>query len=406
MAEQKDNKLMRFGFYLLLALLLVNVYNLVFKQDKPVVDNAELLPISLETVKTSYSIGSAVKLKVTNNSDRNLSLDYICPDAPLTIMKTSVIPPVVVDKVAKLDCKNLNDPLLHSFKLPANSSKILGYDLWTSSLFSELGSYKITGTFTVGGDKFQVNSNEFQIKERGFLSSIWYYVLYQPFYNFLVLLIQIVPGYSLAAGIIILTIIVRLILLIPSQKALRSQKQLQETQPRIQEIQNKYRDNKQKQAKATMELYQKAKINPFSGCLPLLIQLPILLALYQLFWRGFQPDQLAFLYSFIPSPGTIDPYFLGIINLANPHFGLALIAGVCQFFQTKMVTPKTKGAKVSGQMGQFSQMMQKQMLYFFPVFTVLILWKLPAAIGVYWIVTALFSILQQHLIYKPKKAGE
>jgi len=238
------------------------------------------------------------------------------------------------------------------------------------------------------------------------LTGFFNLILYRPLFNILVIFYQYLPGHDFGIAVIALTVLIRLLLYPIMVQSIRSQKQLQETQPRIQEIQNKYRDNKQKQAKATMELYQKAKINPFSGCLPLLIQLPILLALYQLFWRGFQPDQLAFLYSFIPSPGTIDPYFLGIINLANPHFGLALIAGVCQFFQTKMVTPKTKGAKVSGQMGQFSQMMQKQMLYFFPVFTVLILWKLPAAIGVYWIVTALFSILQQHLIYKPKKAGE
>jgi len=150
------------------------------------------------------------------------------------------------------------------------------------------------------------------------LTGFFNLILYRPLFNVLVIFYQYLPGHDFGIAVIALTVLIRLLLYPIMVQSIRSQKQLQETQPRIQEIQNKYRDNKQKQAKATMELYQKAKINPFSGCLPLLIQLPILLALYQLFWRGFQPDQLAFLYSFIPSPGTIDPYFLGIINLEIP----------------------------------------------------------------------------------------
>jgi len=83
---------------------------------------------------------------------------------------------------------------------------------------------------------------------------------------------------------------------------------------------------------------------------------------------------------------------------------LAVLAGILQFFQTKMLMPKMKKSPTKGdQMAQFSNMMQKQMLYFFPLFTVFILWKLPAAIGVYWAITALFSIFQQYLITKPQK---
>jgi len=132
-----------------------------------------------------------------------------------------------------------------------------------------------------------------------------------------------------------------------------------------------------------------------------LIQLPILIALYRVFWKGFQPEAMDMLYSFVPHPGTIDPTFLGIINLGEASLILAVLAGIAQFFQTKMITPKTPKSKEGGsQMAQFSGMMQKQMLYFFPIFTVFILWKLPAAIGLYWIITALFSILQQYLTFK------
>lgn len=188
-------------------------------------------------------------------------------------------------------------------------------------------------------------------------------------------------------------------------QSIKSQKVLSELQPKIQEIQQRFKDDKEKQTREMMALYQREKVNPFGGCLPLLLQLPILIALYQVFWKGFQPGTMIHLYSFIPNPGAINPTFLGLINLAEPSIILAVLAGITQFFQTRMLTPKTSqksGAQKQDQIGQFSDMMQKQMLYFFPVFTIFILWRLPSAIGLYWIITALFSILQQYLILKPQ----
>jgi len=242
------------------------------------------------------------------------------------------------------------------------------------------------------------------------LISVFNLILRQPLFNALIFLYEYLPGHDFGIAVIALTVLIRILIYPAMIQSIRSQKQLQEIQPKIQEIQKKYKDDKQKQAKETMVLYQKQKVNPFSGCLPLLIQLPILIALFLVFRTlqgGLDSVELSSLYSFISSPGNIaEPMFLGLINLANPHFGLAIAAGIVQFFQTKMMTPKTKKTELKEGIGQFSQMMQKQMLYFFPFFTVLILWRLPAAIGIYWIVTALFSIGQQHLIYKPKKINE
>ena len=226
-------------------------------------------------------------------------------------------------------------------------------------------------------------------------------ILYQPLFNALVLLYEYLPGHDFGVAVIVLTVIIRLFFYPLMVQAIKSQKSLSELQPKIQEIRSKYKDNKEKQARATMELYQKEKINPFGGCLPLLLQLPILFALYRVFWQGLRPEAMDMLYSFVPHPGVIDPTFFGIINLGEASLVLAVLAGITQFFQTRMITPKTpKSKKGEGQMAQFSGMMQKQMLYFFPIFTVFILWKLPAAIGLYWIITALFSILQQYLIFK------
>ena len=236
------------------------------------------------------------------------------------------------------------------------------------------------------------------------LTSAFNLILYQPLFNALILLYQYLPGQDFGIAVIVLTCLIRLVLYPLMALSIKSQKALSELQPKMQEIQEKFKGDKEKQAKEMMGLYQREKINPFGGCLPLLLQLPILIALFWVFMAfkdGLDPAQLTMLYSFVSVPKLLEkPMFLGLINLAQPNLILAVIAGICQFFQTKMITPKTSKVKSKEGMAQFSGMMQKQMLYFFPIFTVLILLKLPAAIALYWIVTALFSILQQYLIFK------
>lgn len=220
------------------------------------------------------------------------------------------------------------------------------------------------------------------------LIDIYNFILYQPLFNALILFYQYIPGKDFGVAVILLTVLIRLVLYPLMTKSIKSQKILTELQPRIQEIQQRFKNDKQAQAKEIMALYQKEKINPLGGFLPLLIQLPILIALYQVFWKGVLVE-------------GIDPTFLGILNLAQPSIILAVLAGICQFFQTKTMTPKAQKAKDGDKMGQFSNMMQKQMLYVFPIFTVFILFKLPSAIGLYWIVTSLCSIGQQYIIMKP-----
>jgi YidC/Oxa1 family membrane protein insertase len=233
------------------------------------------------------------------------------------------------------------------------------------------------------------------------ISNIFNLILYQPLFNALIFLYIYLPGHDFGVAIIILTLAIRFALYPLMAQSIRSQKILSELQPKIQEIQKKYQNDKQQQAKATMELYQQEKFNPFGGCLPLLVQLPILLALYRVFWHGFQPERLSSLYNFMPNPGTINPMFLGLINLSQPSIILAVLAGIAQFIQSKMTLPQAKSQNSSkDQMAQVSNMMQKQMIYFLPLFTVFILWKMPSAVGVYWLATTLFSIVQQYLIYK------
>jgi YidC/Oxa1 family membrane protein insertase len=207
------------------------------------------------------------------------------------------------------------------------------------------------------------------------------------------------PGHDFGIAIILLTLLIRVILFPISVKALNSQKALQKLQPEIKKIQQQYKNEKEKQSKEILELYKKEKINPFSGLLLSLIQVPILIALYRVFWNGLNPGELSILYGFIPNPGQINAMFLHIIDLAKPNFLFAVLAGITQYFQTKMLQPKINPDDQKQNKGpDIAQAMQKQMLYFFPVFTVIILISLPSALGLYWIASAVFSIIQQYII--------
>lgn len=221
-------------------------------------------------------------------------------------------------------------------------------------------------------------------------------ILYRPLFNILVLLYEYLPGHDFGIAVIVLTVLIKFLFYPLGMKAIKSQKALSELQPKIKEIQEKYKKDKERQTKETMRLYQTEKINPFSGCLPLLIQFPVLIALFYVFRTfqgGLSPAELGVLYPFVSYP-EINTKFLGIIDLVKPSIFLALFAGIAQFFQTKMNIPETKTSK--GQALDFASMMQKQMKYFFPIFTVVILFKLPSAIGLYWLVTTLFTIIQQY----------
>ena len=231
--------------------------------------------------------------------------------------------------------------------------------------------------------------------------NFFYIILYQPLFNALVLLYNYIPGHNFGVAIIFLTLIIRLILFPTSVKAVKSQRSLQKLQPKIQEVQKKYKTDKEKQAKEILDLYKREKINPFSGLLLALIQVPILIALYRVFWDGLNQKKLVALYSFVSNPGLINPLFLQIINLSKPNLIFAILAGLVQYFQTKMLLPKSApNTSGGGKEIDMAQTMQKQMVYFFPIFTVIILITLPSALGLYWTVSGLFSIIQQYFIFK------
>lgn len=237
-----------------------------------------------------------------------------------------------------------------------------------------------------------------------FIGNFFHVFFYQPLINIIIAFYVFLPFQSLGLAIILTTLFLKIILFSPTQKALKSQKLMNELQPKIREIQKKYKDNKQKQAEEMMRLYKEKKFNPFSGFLPILIQIPVFIALYQIFQTGIGQDHLNLLYSFIPSPQGINQMFLGL-DLSKANIILAAVVGISQYYQTKTSLPaNTPKPDKEDQAAQFSFMMQKYSLYFFPVMTIMILAALPSGLGLYWLINTVFSIGQNYFVFNKKTA--
>ena len=225
-------------------------------------------------------------------------------------------------------------------------------------------------------------------------------ILFEPIYNLLVFFTNILPGHYVGVSIILVTLVVRLILLPPSlhqaRQAHANQQKMTSLQQKLNEVKKKHQNDKAKQAEATMALYREAGINPASGCLPLLIQLPILIALYRVFLVGISPETYHYLYSFIPAPTTVQTMFFGV-SLVEPNIIFGIIAGVAQFVLMKFFTGSPASTPGSNEeTAQMMASMQKNMAYMFPVMTVFITLQVPSALALYWIASTLFAIIQQY----------
>lgn len=217
-------------------------------------------------------------------------------------------------------------------------------------------------------------------------------LFFNPLFNILILFYNTIAFRDFGLAIIFLTIFIRVILLPLFYKSAKDQAVLQRIQPAIQEIRHNHKDNREKQAQAIMELYKKHKANPFSGFLLLLVQLPLLIALYQVFLNGFEPAIFDRLYDFISRPAQLSHGFLGLINLQERSILIVGLAALAQYFQGRLTMPKP--AKDKGPLPP-EQRLGRQMVFLGPFLTVAILSTLPAAVGLYWLVTSVFSIGQQ-----------
>jgi len=228
-------------------------------------------------------------------------------------------------------------------------------------------------------------------------------ILYQPLLNGLVLLYEYVAFEDLGVAIILLTVLVRIILFPLFHKTAKHQKIAQRIQPEVKKIQSKHKNDREAQTKALMALYQEHRVNPLTPIFLLLLQLPILFALYRLFINGFNGDSIALIYSFVPEPQNITQTFLGIIALDKVNMPLVVIAAAAQYVQGVLAVGRPSSRKnLTGQAAK----MAKMSVYIGPVIALVVLSRLPAAVGLYWLTSTLFSIIQQTIVNRSMREEE
>lgn len=236
------------------------------------------------------------------------------------------------------------------------------------------------------------------------MSYLYQVICYQPILNLLAFLYNNTADLGIA--IILLTVVIKLALWPLSQKAIKSQTELQAIQPKIDELKKKYADNKAELGKATMDLYKEHQINPLSSCLPLLIQLPFLFAVFRVLRVGLQED-LGLVYSFLTKPTNFHTLSFGFMDLSKPVIYLAVLAGVAQFIQSKMMLSKQKKANIKQENASteesMTNIMNKQMTYIFPIMTVVFGLSLPGGLTLYWFMFTALTILQQFVVLKTTK---
>ena len=199
---------------------------------------------------------------------------------------------------------------------------------------------------------------------------------------------------------------------------------MRELEPVFKKIKEDHKDNQEEQARKMMELYKEHGLNPATGCLTMIIQLPIILGLYWVF-RDIQvhPDvidatvnasrvlassilNMQFVYPFIPVPALIETHFLGLIDMTAKSIPLALLAGLTQYFQSKLSMPGERPTLQSS--GSFkddlAQNLKFQMRYIFPFMVAIFAYSISAAVALYWVTSNTFTVV--HEIFVARKAKE
>lgn len=231
------------------------------------------------------------------------------------------------------------------------------------------------------------------------MNALWNVIFYKPLYNALAFLVSAVPFHDLGIAVILLTILVKIILFPLSKKAIVSQVKLKAIEPKINKIKEENED-KQMQAQKTFALYKEEGVNPFSGCLVLLLQLPIIFALYKVFLKGISQNS-DMLYSFVHFPVSVQNMFIGLINMSKGSILLAILAGLTQYLQLHLqntTVEKPKDGKDMQAMIAYS--MNTQMKYIVPIMITFVSLKIPAAVSLYWVVSNVITILQERSIRK------
>lgn len=222
-------------------------------------------------------------------------------------------------------------------------------------------------------------------------------------YNALIALVAIIPGSDVGIAVILLTVIIRLLLLPFSLSAARTQLAMKTLEPKLKALKEKHKGNREQEALETLALYREEKINPFSSILMVLVQIPVLFALYWVFWKeSFTALNTGLLYAVTPVPELVSVLFLGYISIMGKSMVLAILAGATQFWQAHAALKGTMKAPEgsTGFQADFQKVMGMQLKYAFPVLIGIISYTTSSAIALYFITTNIAGVVQEWYVHR------
>ncbi len=355
----------------------------------PAADKKEEEVVGTATIKSldnDYAEGQLVKFQIKNPQEEPLDAEIVLEARKSGEWKT--LP--------------LEDS---SLTLSPSEKRTTSFSAQNTDFFGETGRYRAV---LKGPEDEFLSESEFEVSQAGVFRSLWRTVFFKPIYNTLIVLIEFCQRH-LAYAVILLTLLVKFILLMPSKKGIVAQQKMQKIQPEIEKLKKKYKSDPQRQAKEMMGLWKKHGVSPGSALWPTLLQFPVLIALFFVIKDGLMPHNAHLLYSF-PLLQNFDftninfHFFWLDLRYPDPYFVLPVTIGALQFFQMKSMTAKRKktaqknGKDSSGSNPQESVM--AMMTYFLPVIIIVFSATLPSAVGLYWGVSTLFAIVQQYLLQK------
>lgn len=342
-------------------------------------------------------------LTVQNSTDAVLPIVSRCPMPPVLVWKVNAdgSKTELSTEETALDCEALE---------PIAAGATVQIDLapWKYSLFNEYGTYEVelpvpegteVGTVSSGSQYREGVVTRFEVYEPGVFTQLFRTFITKPLLNGLVFIASHTPGYNLGVAILILTIIVKLILFVPTQHAMEGQKKMQAVQPKMDALREKYKNDPQKLQAETMRIWKENGVNPMQSCLPMLIQFPVLIGLFFTIRDG---SVLTLSKHLLYAPyenlsWSFGTHFLGM-DLTQPNIlVMPALLVVMQFVQMKLsfaIQKKKSGSKSAAAMSQ-QEMQQKVMTYGLPLMIGFFAIKFPAAVALYWATSTAFAIGQQ-----------
>lgn len=381
------DKLLNFWLIFLLILLTINLFTWEKSENK--LSNT----ISVQTID-SYTVPASVKINIKNETLTGFTFNT-CND--FNIKKDSLI-------IKSNVCKDITLKSAEKYEIDFSND---------FSKFNEVGKYYVN----LKKNTVDVIS-QFEIEHRWFFWKFFIFFFYAPIYNLMAFLLE-VTKYSLGWAIIIITIIIRLVLLIPQHKMMVSQRKMQVIQPKIKDIQEKHKWNNQMLGVELMKLYKDEKVNPMGSCWLLLIQMPILIVIYQVIIWIQATSNTYYLYNILGdyNMSQINAHFFGVDLFGIWWINglvLALIVWWLQYIQVKLsmiyneqnkpkwwlVLEKKKDTNSYSEFMPDPEMLNKFMLYGMPVMIAFVTYTFFAWVWLYWWIGTIFMILQQLFVNK------